>query len=149
MRAAAPTRPPANPQKKPQRKERKKRRVSSNITHRKAKKKTHLLIQMQYKHDPSERDHRTHDRQADPRDPLPRAKVQLLVPLVLPRARINHELRVGNDHLERGDAPVRRAREQILDVIVRPPEPEERVRRVQRLVRRLRELRDLRGRAPS
>ena len=44
---------------------------------------------------------------------------------------------------------MRCAREQILDVIVRPPEPEERARRVQRLVRRLRELRDLRGRAPS
>jgi hypothetical protein len=44
---------------------------------------------------------------------------------------------------------VRRAREQILDVIVRPPETEERVRRVQHLVRRLRELRDLRGRVPT
>ena len=98
---------------------------------------------MQHKHDPSERDHRTDDRQADPRDPLPRAKVQLLVPLVLHRARIDYELRVGNDHLER------RARGQILDVIVRPPEPEERVRRVKRLVRHLRELRDLRGRAPT
>ncbi len=104
---------------------------------------------MQHKHDPSERDHRTHDRQAHPRDPLPRAKVQFLVPLVLRRARIDHELRVGNDHLERRDASVRRAREQILDVIVRPPETEEHVRRVQRLVRRLRELRDLRCRAPT
>jgi type IV secretory pathway TrbF-like protein len=104
---------------------------------------------MQHKHDPSERDHRTYDRQADPRDPLSRAKVQLLMPLVLHRARIDHELRVGDDHLERGDASVRRAREQILDVIVRPPEPEERVRRVKHLVRRLWELRDLRGRVPT
>jgi hypothetical protein len=129
MRAAAPARPPANPPKKPQRKKRKKRRVSSERHHpQKGERKTHLLVQMQHKHDPSEGDHRTHDRQADPRDPLSRAEVQFLVPLVLRRARIDHELRVGNDHLKR------RAREQILDVIVRPPEPKERVWRVQRLV---------------
>jgi hypothetical protein len=98
------------------------------------RKKTHLLVQMQHKHDPSKGDHHTHDRQTDPRDSLSRAEVQLLVPLVLHHARIDHELRVGNDHLECGDASVHCTHEEILDVIVRLPEPKERIRHVQCLV---------------
>jgi hypothetical protein len=85
---------------------------------------------MQYKHDASERHHSTQDGCADPRDPLSRPQIKLLVPLVWLSARIDHELRVRNDHLERGDASARRTREQVLDVVVRSSQAEERVGRV-------------------
>ena len=67
------------------------------------------------------------------------------MPLVWLRPGVDHELRIRYHHLERGDASARGTREQVLDVIVRPAEAEERVRCVQRLVRRLGKLRDLRG----
>ena len=111
--------------------------------------KTYLLIQMQHKHDARKRHHGTQDGHADPRDPLSRAQIQLLVPLVWLHAGVDYELRVRYDHLERGDASARRTREQVLDVIVRPAETEERVWCVQSLVRCLRELRDLRSRASA
>ena len=56
------------------------------------------------------------------------------MPLVGSVAGIDHELRIGDDHLECGDTPARCTREQVLDVVVRSSEPEEGVRRVQRLV---------------
>ncbi len=145
MHAAAPTRPPANPSKKPQRKKRKKRDESaaSDIIHKKAKTT------------PSRSD-ATQARPQQARPSYPRlssrskgstaqggGKVQLLVPLILRRTRIDHELQVGNDHLKC------QCGAQILNVIVRPPEPKECVWHVQHLVRRLWELQDLRGRARS
>jgi hypothetical protein len=89
---------------------------------------------MQHEHNSSERDHRAQDAHADPGYPLPRAEVQLLMPLVRCRAGVDHELRVRDDHLECGDAVARRAGEQVFDVVVRASEPEERVWCVQRLV---------------
>ena len=56
------------------------------------------------------------------------------MPLSWHRARVDHEFRVGNDHFQRRDAPVRGAREEVLNVVVRPPEAEERVGCVKRLV---------------
>lgn len=98
---------------------------------------------MQHKHDASERHHTTQHGDAHPGNPLSRSQIQFLVPLVRRRARVDHDFRVGNDHFERGDAPVGSACEQVLDVVVRPSKTEERVGRVKGLVRRLRELRYL------
>jgi hypothetical protein len=100
---------------------------------------------MQHKHDACERHHTTQHGNAHPGNPLSRSQIQFLVPLIRRRARVDHDFRVGNDHFERSDTPVGSAREQVLDVVVRPSETEERVRRVKGLVRRLRELRYLRG----
>ena len=109
------------------------------------KRKSDLLIEMQHEHNPSECDHRAQDTRANPGYPLPRAEVQLLMPLGRRGAGVNHEFRVWDDHLECGDVVARRAGKQIFDVVVRAPEAKERVWRVQRLVRRLRQLWDLRG----
>ena len=100
---------------------------------------------MQHKHNASQRHHSTQYGDAHPRNPLSRSQIKFLVPLIRRRARVDDEFRVRYDHFERGDAPVSSARKQVLDVVVRPSETEERIRRVERLVRRLRELWYLRG----
>ena len=89
---------------------------------------------MQHKHDASKCHHSTQYSSADPRNPLSRSQIQFLVPLAWRRARVDHEFRVGNDHFQRRDAPVRSAREEVLNVVVCPPETEERIGRVKRLV---------------
>ena len=89
---------------------------------------------MQHEHDPSKRDHRAENARSNPGYPLPGAEVKLLVPLLRRRTGIDHELRVGDNHLECGDTLTSRAREQVFDVVVRAPESEKCVRRVQRLV---------------
>ena len=100
------------------------------MTRDKHTKNTDLLVEMQHKHNSSKRDHRAQDAHANPRYPLPRAEIQLLMPLVRRGARVDHELRVGYDHLERSDAVARRAGEKVFDVVVRAAEAKERVRRV-------------------
>ena len=81
---------------------------------------TYLLIQMQHKYDVRKRHHGAQDGHDDPRDPLSRTQIQLLVPLVWLHAGVDYKLRVWYDHLERGDVSARCTSEQVLDVIVRP-----------------------------
>ena len=104
------------------------------MSNRRPKGGADLLVEMQHEHNSSERDHRTQYAHANPWYPLSGTEVQLFMPLVRRRTGVNHELRVRDDHLERGDAVARRAGKQIFDVVVRAPEPKERVWRVQRLV---------------
>ena len=89
---------------------------------------------MQHENNPSKRNHRAENARSNPGYPLPGAEVKLLVPLLRRRTGIDHELRVGDNHLERGYTLTSRAREQVFDVVVRAPESEKCVRRVQRLV---------------
>ncbi len=88
-------------------------------------KRTDLLVEMQHEHNSSERDHRAQDAHANPGYPLSGAEVQLLMPLARGGTGVDHELRVGDDHLERGDALARRAGEQVFNVVVRASEPKE------------------------
>ena len=106
---------------------------------------THLLTQMQHKHNNRQHRRRDHHRQGHPRDPLPRPQIQLLPPPVALERRDDHELRV-RDHAFHVNVVILcvlgRADEEVLDVVVRAAEPEVGVGREEGLVGGLWELAD-------
>ena len=88
---------------------------SSDTTRDEHMKSINLLVEMQHEHYSSERDHHAQDAHASPGYQLPRAEIQLLMPLVRRGDWVDHELRVWNDHLERSDVVARCAGKQVFD----------------------------------
>ena len=100
---------------------------------------------MQHEHDHGQHRRAHHDRHGHPRDPLPGPEEQLPPPRRVPARGQDHDLGVGDHalHVEEVLRGVfRRPHEEVLDVVVRPAQPEEGIGRQEGVVGRLGQLAD-------